>query len=534
MKRKGIALLVLLASVTVGSILATAGSASTAKVERGSTAAGEQRWVARGGPGRPGYARSVAVSGDGVVGVPESAGSPGDLDHSFGSAGVVRTDFGGSDLANAVAVQPDGKIVAAGTTGTAFALARYNADGSLDTSFGSGGKVTTTIGPRDAANAILLQPDGKIVVAGGSVPLTAPRDPLEPQGFTLARYNEDGSLDPSFGSGGVITTRIDALSVANAAALQPDGKIVAAGVSLPNTGGGRPPFAFALARYEPDGSLDTSFGSGGMVETGCGGADSAALHADGKIVAVGTCEFFPVIMMELVRFNRDGSLDPSFGSNGTVEKGGSVARALAVQPDGGIVLGGSFAKRAGELDRAVPLARYDPDGSLDASFGSGGTVPRPIGFGAPAIALDAAGRIAAAGGYRSAYALARFNADGSLDTRFGPAGIVTKPGDAFGAAAVTVQPDGKIVAAGWYRNDFTLVRYLGSGPRRCVVPKVVGLALARARDRIVSAGCRTGSITWRHSKARKGWVIAQRPTAALHLPAKGKVSLVVSRGRKPR
>ncbi len=199
---------------------------------------------------------------------PSTAG-PGALDPSFGSGGIVVTDFNGSidDAAFAVAVQPDGKILAAGyvfssaATNYDFALARYLPDGSLDPSFGTNGQVATDFhGSTDVARAIALQPDGKIVVAGRALRLDGPFFD-----FALARYNTDGSLDASFGVGGKITTDFDGnggADLAFALALQPDGKIVAAG-STSNIGVS----GFALARYNADGSLDAGFGTAGKVAT---------------------------------------------------------------------------------------------------------------------------------------------------------------------------------------------------------------------------------------------------------------------------
>src|SRR5207245_943210 len=180
---------------------------------------------------------------------------PGDLDATFGTGGRVLTDFGGGAGARALALQADGKIGATGFTSSdfgtrrRFALARYNPDGSLDR------QVVTSFADRDEASALALQSDGKIVVAGFS-------GAGGRQDFALARYNPDGSLDPSFGSGGRVLTDFGGYDEASALALQSDGKIVVAGFS--DVVG----FGFALARYNPDGSLDPSFGSGGRVLTG--------------------------------------------------------------------------------------------------------------------------------------------------------------------------------------------------------------------------------------------------------------------------
>jgi len=194
--------------------------------------------------------------------------APGDLDTSFGTGGKVTTDFGpGSNSAAAVAIQADATIVAAGSSGSGhFALGRYNTDGSLDTSFGSGGKVTTEVGGIfEAASAVAIDANGKIVAAGGTAPSGFCCQ------FALARYNSNGTLDTSFGSGGKVTTFFGAIATASAVAIQTDGKIIAAGGKFDPFGTG-----FALARYNSDGSLDTSFGSAGKVVTSFGGAFEGA------------------------------------------------------------------------------------------------------------------------------------------------------------------------------------------------------------------------------------------------------------------
>jgi uncharacterized delta-60 repeat protein len=213
-----------------------------------------------------------------VVLASPAAAAGGELDTSFDDDGMVTTDFGGLDEALGVAIQADGKIVAAGR-GTAvgdFALARYNRDGSLDTSFDGDGKVTTDFGsPFDVALGVAIQPDGRIVAAG-----TAAGDD-----FALARYNRDGTLDTSFDGDGKVTTDFGAMDAAlGAPAIQPDGKIVAAGYT---TAGGD----FALARYNRDGSLDTSFDGDGKVTTDFGSpfdvAAGVAMQPNGRIVAAG-------------------------------------------------------------------------------------------------------------------------------------------------------------------------------------------------------------------------------------------------------
>jgi uncharacterized delta-60 repeat protein len=395
--------------------------------------------------------------------------------------------------ANAIVLQPDGKIVAAGYAYNAVALVRYTTTGGLDPTFGSGGMVTTVIGGwRSGGFAIALQPDGKIVVAGTA-------GSMQPCGqfssFALARYTPDGTLDASFGSGGTVTTVIPCTdAVAYGAAIQADGKIVAAGrVASPST-----PSVFALARYTPGGSLDASFGSGGMVTTAIGDSNNSAaaivLQPDGKIVVAGyssTVSTNP--RFALARYTITGSPDASFGSGGTVTTAiGPFSEVLgaALQPDGKIVTAG-FAENP--TNHEFALARYTAAGSLDASFGIGGTVTTAIGSGymaeAHAVALQPNGKIVAAGFAqtcvpcgpgitccRPSLALARYAADGNLDASFGSAGtVITVIGNYAVATAVAVQSNGRIVAAGYDSEEtfeqFVVARYLGDictfAPRLC-------------------------------------------------------------------
>jgi uncharacterized delta-60 repeat protein len=284
----------------------------------------------------------------------------GSLDASFGlSGGTVATVIPCTDVdASDGAVQADGKIVTAGTlsnrsTPSVFVLARYTSDGGIDDSFGSGGMVTTAIGNLNSrATAIVLQPDGQIVVAGYS------EGESRYAHFALARYAPDGSLDASFGSGGTVTSAIgSSASHVSGIALQSDGKIVAVGSAYDASSNS----GFALARYTHDGSLDPSFGNGGIVTTTIGqygaGGFAVALQPNAKIVVTGF-GYDPAaghgIAFALARYTPDGSLDVGFGNGGIVTTAvGSLATATAValQPDGGIVAaGGRFGSWA--------LARY--------------------------------------------------------------------------------------------------------------------------------------------------------------------------------
>src|SRR5438128_2219181 len=306
-----------------------------------------------------------------VLALPLAArADPGDLDPSFGAGGQVTTPIlSGYDGASAVVVQPDGKLVAAGhaynTNNDTFALVRYNADGSLDGNFGTGGKVTTPFGIGSAASAAVRQADGGLVAAGQM--FTGSRTQ-----FALVRYLATGGLDSTFGTGGKVGTPIGSIDDAAAAlVVQPDGKLVAAGYS--DRGGNT---TFALARYNAAGSLDTSFGTGGKVTTAIGSTDdevlALALQPDGKLVAAGFTASAGNTAFALVRYNADGSLDASFGAGGKVATaiGGTDGEAIALvlQADGKLVAAG-YSYNGTDTDFA--LARYlgqvCGDGIVEAS-----------------------------------------------------------------------------------------------------------------------------------------------------------------------
>jgi uncharacterized delta-60 repeat protein len=373
--------------------------------------------------------------------------APGDLDPSFSGDGIVLTGFGGEvDGGSAVALQADGKMVAAGTTmgydergdyESDFALARFDADGSLDTSFSGDGKQIADFGTDtvSTATAVAIQPDGTILVAGSARVGEAEWE------FALARYTADGSLDGSFAGDGMVTTGLGGF--ASSLAIQTDGKIVVGGDS-------------GLARYRPDGSLDTSFGGDGTVATGLGGsAYSVAIQSDGKIVAAGASE--------LARYRSDGSLDTTFANDGTVPTNSVWARSVAVQADGGIVVAGAISVGGEFPHYDFALLRYTPVGALDSSFGSGGMQTSSFSAGwwedeiAADLALQHDGKILAVGTSTpvdwvwegSAIVIARYATDGSLDQSFGDGGNrVTMHGLDNSGAAVAIQNDGKIVVAG--------------------------------------------------------------------------------------
>ncbi|MFL5797936.1 MAG: delta-60 repeat domain-containing protein [Actinomycetota bacterium] len=389
----------------------------------------------------------------------------GDLDATFGGDGKVVTHFEGGGSAGGVAIQADGKVVAAGSTGGRFAVARYGKDGTPDASFGGDGTVTTdfTTGA-DEAFAVAIQGNGKIVVAG----VAGDRIVGEVRGgrFALARYNPTGTPDATFGGDGRVTTNFtDGFDSANGVAIQGNGKIVAAG----GASGSR----FALARYDRDGTLDSFFSGDGKVTTSLpqrvgGQAYGVAIQGDGKIVAAGVRDFYG---FALARYHRNGALDHTFSGDGrvvtTVGWGEEAAKSVAIQADEKIVAAGytDVPHEAGDAygPGRFALARYRADGTLDPAFGGDGTVTTRFGASgssANAVAIDHSGRIVAAGSGHGGFALARYEHDGTLDTTFGGDGRVTTRFTAGVASGVAVQVNERIVAVGSSAAGFALARYL--------------------------------------------------------------------------
>jgi uncharacterized delta-60 repeat protein len=416
----------------------------------------------------------------------------GDLDPLFGSGGMVMTDLGKStDLAEAVAIQADGKLVVVGTTyknndfsDEDFVVTRYNTDGTLDITFGNRGKVRTDFpGLAAVPSSVVIQPDGKIVVAGGAFPLfTFLGD------FKVARYNPNGTLDTSFGEGGIVTTTFPEGSYAFDVALQPDGKIIAAGtVFVDFIIGESSNTDFALARYNPDGTPDATFGNGGQVSTDFVGLEDDAfsilIQPDGKIVAVGSAND-PATFYDFAaaRYLSNGTIDTTFGVAGKVrtdfgDQNFDRARSAALQPDGKIVAAGFAISHGGGVQNFA-VARYTSNGVLDTSFSRDGETQIDFGNccqGATKVLLQSDGKIIAVGGSNGEsgeddFLLARLSPRGSIDNTFGIGGKVrTSFGDLNGGAnGAALQSDGKIVAVGFQATfsnqfaNFALARYLNS------------------------------------------------------------------------
>ncbi len=444
----------------------------------------------------------------------------------------------------ALAVQPDGKIVAAGDVAGDALVARYLPNGSLDTSFGTGGFVETGL-PQTvmfaSAAAVAIQPDGEIVVAGTSGPLGTSVGPE----FTLLRYDPDGTLDTSFGIDGIAITVIPEqghpYSNAEAAALAilPGGGILAAG-SATWSDGSKFSSSFALARYTSAGSLDTAFGKGGVAQTAFAKANAQlagiAVQPDGKIVAggwgVGSGNGNDFNAMLLARYKPNGSLDSTFGTAGKV----TTAHALDYEGGPPAIQSGKIVV-SGDDDMEDPvLARYGADGRLDKTFGDQGfaTISGPlIASTPPAVVAGTDGKLwvdlpGATGGTEAQDALVRLTSNGSPDLSFGTAGVALLPSS--GSTSLDVETDGKVLVGGGIDGS-TLVRVLGGN--NCVVPGLLGKTVSNARAALRTSYCGIGSISRLFSnKVARGRVISTAPLRGGRLPAGTKVALVVSRGRR--
>jgi uncharacterized delta-60 repeat protein len=386
------------------------------------------------------------------------------LDPNFGNEGKAFSERFGGDR-SAMALQPDGKIIMVGGTFTDFILARFNADGTLDTSFDGDGKITTDLAGgfnQEEALGVAVQPepDGKIkIIVVGYV-----RNPEF--NFALVRYNSDGSLDTSFDGDGIVTSGV--AGRANAVAIQPDGKIVVVGEREVSSGDD---FSdFVVARYNSNGSLDTSFNGTGQIVTDFGGLSNSAKNVvvqNGAIVVSGkpTGNFVGSDHTDVARYNPNGSLDNSFDGDGKLTLAGKiVGEGLAIQSDDGkLILVGSANPDPSRLETSeFAVTRLNADGSPDTDFGSAGTVTTPVsgkGDSANAVALQGDGRIIVVGsslGLNRNFAVARYNTNGTLDADFADAGTLTIDFFSFTdiAESVAVQDEGKIVVGGVAEDSF--------------------------------------------------------------------------------
>ena len=396
--------------------------------------------------------------------------------------GVVTTLVGSSSACESLIMQRDGKILLAGYSQEpnqkVFTLVRYNSNGALDSTFNYSGIVTTNFGNNSLSYSVIEQPDGKILLAGTSTQY--PYWGL----FTLVRYNSNGNIDSTFGIGGKVTTDVGSglMDYIKSIAIQPDGKILAAGGAYV-TVGKYSREDFAVVRYNSDGSLDNTFGNQGKVITNSIGdwdslsqqsaAESIAVQRDGKILVAGVSQYGYGSHFALVRYNIDGSLDATFSNDGKLTTDFQTyvwQSCLTIQSDDKILVGGYDSDVGFSL-----LVRYDTDGRIDTTFGTNGIVKAEISnglkYGSKSITTQNDGKIISVGSIYDpsngnlGFALIRFSSDGSLDSTFGIGGKVTVyvGSSSTDINSVTIQPDGKILVAGTIDKQFAVTRFNENG-----------------------------------------------------------------------
>lgn len=404
-------------------------------------------------------ARGFIVASTLLFGVGIALAAPGDLDPSFNGSGLLSLNIGNSgSRANAVVQQSDGKLVLAGESAFSFTLVRLTAGGTPDSTFGTNGIANADFAG-GIARAVIQQTDGKLVLAGSAASANGAED------IALARFDADGTLDASFGNGGKVTLDIGgSADFASGLIQQPGGNFVIAGGT--NSGG---PNRLVLARFNVNGTLDVTFGTGGTTLVDFGGgseswANAIAQQQDGELIAAGRV-FGPTSQdIGIARVTANGALDPSFAGDGllVVDNGGSdeEAYAVAIQPDDSIVAVGYTSSSGGSPVSAL-LLRVKGNGSFDGGFGISGRSVIDLGGDSilNSIVVQANGQLIATGSLATNVGgedmiLARFNSDGALDTSYGIDGVSTADfgtGDtahlSLGVALIQ-QADGKYVAAG--------------------------------------------------------------------------------------
>lgn len=341
------------------------------------------------------------------------------------------------------------------------------ADGDLDPSFGAGGKVVTILADHGGAADVTIQEDGKIVVVAG----LRSNDPPFATAMAVLRYLPSGALDTSFAGVGYVTAQVETFGgTGRAVAIQPDGRILALGQSQQLTHGGSIMF---LMRYDVDGTPDSNFGAGGMVQFPAlvVSAGDVAPSTGGTILVAeldATAAFVPETRVR--RLLADGTPDTTFGTAGSVAvplTNLSFAPTMAFRADGRVVLGSAQIVDVSVLTSAFAAARLLPDGGVDTSFGTGGASPvfgdaQYAQGGANGIALQSDERLVLAGAFAGSFAVVGMGADGGLDESFGYGGVFVD-GFAPSANAIVAVGGDRFVAAGGGAAEFALARVTGSG-----------------------------------------------------------------------
>ena len=406
----------------------------------------------------------------------------GTVDSSFGTNGIVTTDYNGTTQeALSILLLPDGKFIIGGdsengTTSYDFALVRYKSDGTVDSTFGTDGMATADIsGSGDFINSIALQSDGKIIAAGSSSGLSG-------EDFALARFNIDGSLDSTFGTSGRVTTDFAGYADRAFSVAIHNDTIALAGETINSESR----YNMALARYTPDGVLDINFGEGGKLTADFFGLDNylstVIVQPDGKIVLGGTAFNASNADIAMVRYTAGGTLDPTFNANGKMTsflpyETESMVSDVALQADGKLLVCGYSG--LGDNNDDFFVARYNQDGTVDATFGSGGltTTDFSSNFDIPtAMAIRPDGFIVLVGtsinfsNYNEDIVMARYKPNGTLDSSFGTNGqVVLDISDNDEAYAVSLLSSGQLLVAGSFYNtinsnhDFLVLRYNSNG-----------------------------------------------------------------------
>ena len=404
-----------------------------------------------------------------------TAQSSGDLDKTFGNGGKVNVGIGGYyDVAKSMSLQNDGKIVVVGygkeslTSFKGLSMTRYLQNGEMDNEFGNYGVIhRVTMDLEGEANSVVIQKDNKIVVTGYSISPATNNEEI-----TLIRFTENGKVDKSFGNKGFIITEVSSeKDEAESVAIQSDGKIVVVGST-----DHKPTTDIVLIRYNENGSIDYSFGINGIVITDINSSldigKSIAIQSDGKIIVSGFTHIINKFFMSLLRYDSNGELDPTFGNGGIIvtEINGRRGKMdMAIQNDGKIILVGPSEV---ENSHHFTLLRFNNNGSLDQGFGRNGVTKTVIGnySEAESVALDINGNIVVAGTTElgnEEFVVAMYNENGVLVPEFGFDGVV-KIGfiknSVDRAHSVVIDNEGNIIVAGETKNGYTtfgLVKLIG-------------------------------------------------------------------------